>query len=320
MKTLLALCAVAASSLCFGQDHFRFIVTGDDRWDTSGGRAGDENGVNVAGLTRVMAAVMAEKPVILLMNGDTVGGMKNDDDEYSQFQTYLRVMKPVYDSGIKVLTIRGNHEMHSTNASAVWRKVFVGEYANPEGGPPGEEQETFEYKYGNTLFLGLDEFVTNEATINQPWVDSVLAKEHATHIVAFAHKMAFKSGHHVDGMNSVPEARDKFLESLINAGSRMIFFGHDHLYDHEFAVEDGQPDANGIHQVVVGTAGAPFVHGRNDEPTDGKWKLTHLGHVEGKLGYCVVDIDGKKATVTFKAESSPGKFETADSFVVQAAG
>jgi hypothetical protein len=66
--------------------------------------------------------------------------------------------------------------------------------------------------------------------------------------------------------------------------------------------------------VVVGTAGAPFVHGKNEEAADGNWKLTHLGHVEGKIGYCVVDIDGPKVTVTYKAESAPGKFEAADSF------
>jgi hypothetical protein len=313
----LALCGLAAA--CFSQDHFRFVVTGDDRWDTGHTREGlDENGVNVTAMKRLAQAIIAEKPQILLFNGDCVGGGKTDDEEASQFATFMGTMKPIYDAGIKVLSIRGNHEMHCPHSSDVWRKTFSGPYENPGGGPAGEEDLTFAFPFGNALFLGLDEFQSDSPTINQAWLDGVLAQNHATHIFAFAHKMAFKSGHHVDGMNTVPEARDKFLTSLVNAGARAVFFGHDHLYDHEIALKNGWPESKALHQVVVGTAGAPFVQGKNTEAADGDWKLTHLGHVEGKLGYCVVDVDGAKVTVTYKAESAPGVFDPADTFSFEA--
>jgi len=310
--------SMAALTLpALAQDHLRFIVTGDDRWETKGGRPGDENGVNVTGMRKLVKAIIEEKPAILLFNGDTIGG-GNDEEEASQYKTFMGVMKPIYDAQIKVLAVRGNHEMHAPHADDLWRSTFSGPYANPTTSPKGEEGYTFSYTVGNTLFLGLDQFKTPQPVINQQWLDEMLAKSHATHIFAFGHKMAFKSGNHVDGMNTVPDARDKFLESLSNAGGVTVFFGHDHLYDHLTASEAGWAEGRVMHQVVVGTAGAPFVHGKSAEAMDGKWKLSHLGHVEGRLGYCVVDIDGAKVTVTFKAENSSGVFEEADKFSYEA--
>ncbi len=123
--------------------------------------------------------------------------------------------------------------------------------------------------------------------------------------------MAFFSGNHTDGMNTVPEARDAFMKSLIGAGAKMVFFGHDHLYDDAIAK---LPDGKEIRQIVCGTAGAPFVNGKPLTDSDGDWKITRAGHVEHKLGYCVVDVDGNHGKFVFKAESNPGVFEVADSF------
>ena len=173
---------------------------------------------------------------------------------------------------------------------------------------------TFAYTAGNCLFLGLDEFKSKQVGINQDWLDKTLAAPHPQHIFAFAHKMAFRSGHHDDGFETDPPARDKFMNSLSGAGARMVFFGHDHLYDRRSAKLADWPDSKSIHQVVVGTAGAPFVKGSDEMGDIGNWQVTKLGHVEGKLGYCVVDVDGPKVTMTFKAETSPGVFETADTF------
>jgi hypothetical protein len=309
---------LVASGLCSAQDHFRFVVTGDDRWDTSHPRDGESNGVNVAGFTRVVTAILAEKPAIVLFNGDTIGG-GDDAEEASQYKTYLGVIQPLYDARIRVLNIRGNHEMHAPHSSDLWRSTFSGPYANPGDGPKGEEDLTFSLSFGNSLFLGLDEFATQDPVINQAWLDATLSKTRATHVFAFAHKMAFKSGHHVDGMNTVPDARDKFLDSFSNAGGVALFFGHDHLYDHLTAAKTGWPAGKEIHQIVVGTAGAPFVQGTSSDASDGQWALKHLRHVEGKLGYCVVDVDGSTVTVTYKAETEPGKFEVADTFSFMAA-
>ncbi len=299
------------------QTHVRFVVTGDDRWSTNSPRPGmDENGVNVTGFGRVVNAIIAEKPDVLLLNGDLVGGGKTDEEELSQFETWMKVAKPLYDAKIKVLAARGNHEMHCPHASDVWKKTFSGPYSNPTDGPEGEEGMTYAFTFKNCLFLSVDQFGDKELGINQTWLDKTLRAPHAPHVFAFAHKMAFFSGNHVDGMNTVPTKRDAMLNSLHDAGARSIFFGHDHLYDHLAAKLPGWSEDQSIHQFVVGTAGAPFVKGKPLNATDADWTLARqaTGHVEQKLGYLVVDVDGKNVKIEFKAEKSPGVFETVDTY------
>ena len=306
--------ALGLATMSMAQDHFKFVVTGDGRWETKGGRPGDENGVNVTGMRRLVAAILQEKPAVLLFTGDTVGGTKDDDAQASQFKTWLNVMKPAYDAGIHVLVGRGNHEIHCPHANDVWRAAFSGPYANPGGGPAGEEDMTYAFTYGNAVFISLDQFQTKEPVINQAWLDKTLADNKQLHIFPFAHKMAFRVAHHVDGMDENVAARDKFMDSIANAGGRTFFCGHDHLYDHTAVTLPGWSDDKAIHQYVVGTAGAPFYTGTDHGGQNGAWKLNTLGHVEGKLGYCLVEVDGPKVTLTFKAENEKGAFEDADKF------
>ncbi|AIE87941.1 metallophosphoesterase family protein [Fimbriimonas ginsengisoli] len=311
---LVALC-LAATPLRPAADHVRFVVTGDDRWNTNSPRPGmDENGVNVTGLGRLVKAILDEKPDVLLVNGDLVGGADTDETESSQFDTWLKTMKPVYDAGIKVLAARGNHEMHCPHPADVWRKALSGPYSNPNDGPAGEEGMTYAYPLKNVLFLSLDQFQQKELGVNQEWLDKTLKAPHPPHVFAFAHKMAFFSGNHTDGMWTVPAARDSLIKSLADAGARTVFFGHDHLYDHLAAKLPGWPEDRAIHQFVIGTAGAPFVKGKTLTTTDQEWSLSRIAHVEQKLGYCLVDVDGDKVTITFKAEGNQGVFEKADEF------
>jgi hypothetical protein len=315
MPLLAAIAFLSSVAPGFAEDHVRFIVTGDDRWNTNNPRPGlDENGVNVTGLKRLLEAAIKDKPDALLLSGDLVGGGKTDEEEASQLQTFLKVMQPAYDAGIKVLTVRGNHEMHCPNADDVWRKAMTGPYANPTTGPKTEQGLTYAYTMKNCLFIALDEFEGEKLGVNQAWLDEVLKGPHPPHVFAFAHKMAFFSGNHVDGMTTVPDARDALIKSLVDAGARTVFFGHDHLYDHLLAKLPDWPDSKAIHQIVCGTAGAPFVRGKQLNETDHDWKLTRIAHVEQKLGYCLVDVNGPKVSFTFKAETSPGVFEAADKF------
>jgi Calcineurin-like phosphoesterase len=296
-------------------DHVRFVVTGDDRWNTKAPRPGlDENGVNVTGLGRIVTAILSEKPDALLFNGDLVGGGETDEEETSQFDTWLKKMKPIYDAGIRVLAARGNHEMHCPHAADVWKKALSGPYANPMNGPVGEEGMTYAFPLKNVLFLSLDQFQTKDLGINQAWLDQTLKAPHPPHVFAFAHKMAFFSGNHTDGMNTTPEPRDRFIESLASAGARAVFFGHDHLYDHVAAKLSGWTDTQAIHQFVVGTAGAPFVTGKELPKADGNWSLARVAHVEGALGYCLVDVNGPKVTIVYKSEKAPGDFEAVDTY------
>lgn len=297
------------------QDHVRFIVTGDDRWNTSAPRAGlDENGVNVTGFGRVIKAILTEKPDAFVVNGDLIGGGSTDAEESSQLETWFKVAQPIYDAGIKVLTMRGNHEMHCPDPFGVWRKAMSGAHANPGAGPVGEEGLTYAYTIKNVLFIALDQFKSQEPVVNQTWLDTILKAPHPQHVFAFAHKMAFFSGNHTDGMWDALPQRDTFMKSLKEAGAKTVFFGHDHLYDHLSAKLPDWGDDQAIHQFVIGTAGAPFVKGKTLTTKDHDWTLNRIAHVEKELGYCVVDVDGPKVTIVYKSEKTAGDFVPVDTF------
>ena len=310
---IIAACSLLASlAIAAKAETWRFIVTGDGR--SGSGRPEDHNGVNTVIMAELAKAIVDEKPKLLLFSGDLIAGPKTDDEMESQLKTWLEVMKPVYDAGIKVYNIRGNHEMHVPHPEAVWRKIFTGPFEMPMNGPKGEEGMSFTVNYQNALFIGVDEFQGETVHVNQPWIDDILKQNKATHIFAFSHKMAFRSGHHDDGLETEPAARDIFVKSLITAGSKVVFFGHDHLYDHRILTAQGDSADKAIHQFVIGTAGAPLVKG-NDEPgNNGTWKVEKVSHIEGKYGYAVVDVDGANVTITFKARVSPGVFQSADTY------
>jgi len=293
-------------------DSWKFIVTGDDR--SGKGRPEDHNGVNTVILAEIAKAMIAEKPKLVLMSGDLINGPKSDAEMESQLATWLEVMKPVYDAGIKVYNIRGNHEMHVPHPEDVWTKMFSGPYAMPSNGPQGEVGMSFTVSYGGALIVGLDEFQSKDIHINQAWLDGVLKNKTEKHLFVFSHKMAFRSGNHDDGLETNPPARDALIKSLIAAGGRTAFFGHDHLYDHKAFTAPGDPASRTLHQFVIGTAGAPLVHGNDDPGNNGDWKVQKISHIEDKYGYAVVEIDGSKVTITFKARTAPGVFEPADSF------
>ena len=295
-----------------GAAPWKFIVTGDGR--SGKNRPEDKNGVNVVVMAELAKAIVDEQPKLLLFSGDLIAGPKTDEEMESQVDTWLGVMKPVYDAGIKVYNIRGNHEMHVPHPEAVWKKKFVGPYALPMNGPKGEEGMTFTAAYDNVRIIGLDEFQSDESKINQAWLDQDLKDNTSQHVFTFAHKMAFRSGNHDDGMETNTAARDTFVKSLIAGGERVAFFGHDHLYDHLVASLPGQPEDNSLHQFVIGTAGAPLVHGKADAGNNSIWTVKRLNHIEDKYGYAVVEIDGPKVTITFKARTAPGIYEVADTF------
>ena len=308
---LAAAFALAALATFSQAEGWKFLVTGDDR--SGKNRPEDHNGVNTLILGELSKAFLAEKPKFVLFSGDLINGPKTDVEMEGQLATWLETMKPVYDAGIKVYNIRGNHEMHVPHPDAVWQKMFVGPYALPTNGPKGEDEMSYTVSYENTLIIGLDEFQAknDEAHINQSWLDETLAKKKAQHVFVFAHKMAFRSGHHDDGMELDPTARDKFVNSLLGAGARVAFFGHDHLYDHRALTNSA---GKTLDQFVIGTAGAPLVTGNDELGNNTGWKVQKVKHIEGQYGYAVVEVDGPRVTITYKTRTAPGVYVAADSF------
>ena len=290
------------------------MVSGDGRCDTKKPRPEDKNGVNVVITKEIAEATIRENARYLLWTGDLVGGADEKDAFEKELMTWRGIMDPVYDKGIKVLPVRGNHETHCNESVQVWDKVFSGKYGLPQNGPMDEKNRTFFVEDGNTLIVGLDEFETRIPSVNQPWLDSVLKTHKKPFIFSAGHEAAFMDGHHKEVLDADPAKRDAFWKSLVAAGARTFFAGHDHLYDHMVITQDSPNPGPELHQFVAGTAGAPYYDPGPYTGVNDGWKIKRVKAIGKTYGYLLVEVEDDKVTITFKGRTAPGVYVPMDSF------
>jgi len=304
-----------ATSVAVHAEKWCFIVAGDGRADPKAHRPEDNNGINTLITSEIRDAVFAEKAKFLMWTGDLVYGYAKDPDEFEkQLRSWREIMEPLYSKHIPVLACRGNHDASSTDAWARWDKVFTGKYALPNNGPAGEKNLTFYFTRGPVLAIGLDQYQQKGEAVNQPWLDEVLSRHKKPFIFAMGHEPAFMDGAHKDTMDASPEKRDAMWTSLMNAGARTFFCGHDHFYDHMVITKASGTPATEMHQFTAGTAGAPFYKQGDYAGNNTGWKLARMKHIDGTYGYLLVEIDGRNARITFKGRTAPGRYEPMDSF------
>ena len=268
-----------------------FVVMGDSRG------SGPDSQVNTNLLRELAQAVVRDRPAFVLFPGDLVYS-----GSLSAFQSWTNAMAPVYEAGIPVYPVIGNHDNADPDAFV---QVF-GETI-PDNGPAGELNRTYSIVHSNALILALDTLV-NSGRIHQAWVESTLATNTRPHVFAFGHLPAFKVNH-PDGLGDYPGPRDEFWRCLADARTRAYFCAHDHFFDHA-RVDDGDGNpSNDVHQCIVGTAGAPLrVDGAYDGD-NGSWIPRRIYH-EQQYGYVTVYVGETDVAVRWKHRTAPGAYST----------
>jgi calcineurin-like phosphoesterase family protein len=281
---------------------WRFIVTADSRSDSHS----DNNGVNVKILTEVATEILARDVEFVLFAGDLSNGGVSQELMEVEFLTWRDTMQPVYDAGIGVYPVRGNHDVGSPAGTTAWNNVFRDESANggtnylmPQNGPDGEKNLTYSVTHRNVFAMGFDQLATpnhDKNYVHQGWMDDQLAANTKTHIFAFGHFTAFKMIW--DSLGDHPAARDLFWNALENSGGRTYFCGHEHFYNHARADDDGDPN-NDLHQYVVGSAGASIHIWNGTYPGDNGGRIITPIYHTTRFGYILVEIDDCQVKLTW---------------------
>ena len=263
---------------------WRFVVCGDTRGE---GGASDPY-YNPTILPEIASAVanMSPQPAFLLVPGDLI-----NSGSLAGFRAWTNVMSPVYAAGIPIYPVLGNHDDNDVTS---YKAVFAASI--PNNGPSTEIDRTYFIAYSNVLILNLDTYVTS-GQVNQSWINAVLATNTRPHIFAQGHMPAFKANH-ADCLDDYPTQRNTFWNSLSDVHCRIYFAGHDHFYNHA-QINDGDGNAtNDVHQMIVGTGGAPaytsYAYDGDNNPY-----TPQLVYSEYENGYVVVEIDGYSATTTW---------------------
>lgn len=281
---LLLLCQGLAGD--HARAEFKFLVYGDSRGVTSADPVNDEI------LGEIAAFTVLENPAFVLFVGDlSLNGTQ------AHLTAWSNAMQTVYQAGIPIYPIRGNHELFVNLFTAFFDRAI------PDNGPPGFVNRTYSFTHQNALFLNLD---TSGNHTQPDWVESVLATNTLPHVFVQGHVPAFKLSH-PDCLDDYQTERNRLWAALRAAGARAYFCGHDHFYEHARIDDgDGKPH-NDIHHFTVATAGAPLVADSVYDGDNGPYTPVRINHNQ-TFGYLVVRVDGLKVRTHFVGRVSPGVY------------
>lgn len=185
----------------------------------------------------------------------------------------------------------------------------------PEGSPRRlNGYPTYAFGYGNTFVVTFDSDIADDS-VQFAWVKSQLeGVDHTryTNIVAFFHHPIFSSGPH--GASVVePQTRilrEKWMPLFRANHVRLLFVGHEHLFEHWVERYRDSTGWHRIDQVVSGGGGAPLYPYRG-EPSLSQYirsnsadsvRVQHLVRPGADPGqnpfhFVVVHVDGTKLTL-----------------------
>ena len=296
MKKNILMIIFAISTLMHAQQATRFMVVSDMHFYSPSPNFKETL------FYEIVQAAIDEKVNFIFFTGDLViSGFTTSAEQDSALKDWRFLLDTLSVHNIQVFACRGNNDFNKE----AWDSLFTGDYALPQNGPENEHNITYSFETNNLFFISLDQYM-EEHRINQDWLDDQLAKNDKPHVFVAGHEPAFKLLHS-NCMGAYPDERNIFWESLIRAGVKIFFCGHDHFYDHAVIDDgDGNPD-NDVHQVIVGTGG--YLH--NDASYDGdngRWTPVRVFHEEAN-GYALIDIHDSEVKLIWKHRIGQNVFE-----------
>src|SRR2546422_8424550 len=254
-----------------GITKFSYIVYGDTRGRRDGVELQYEHGLVVDGmLAAIKQLENTEYPVRwVLQTGDAVvdgGDARQWNNSFVELVNRLTT-----DGGVSYFLAPGNHDVTAAdNLEAPQRQQGLRNYlqAMSQLIPPDNAQRrlpgypTYAFGYGNTFVLALDSNIANDTTQFE-WAKRQLEglnRNRYVNVIAAFHHPVFSSGPH-GGPNLEPPSaamRTRYMPLFQAHHVRMVFAGHDHLFEHWV---ERYTDSSGRHRmdlVTTGGGGAPI--------------------------------------------------------------
>lgn len=150
----------------------------------------------------------------------------------------------------RIRPVPGNHEYQTPDASPYFS------YFGSAAGEPGEGWYSFDLGDWHIIALNSnceDVGGCDAGSPQEEWLRADLAANESRCTLAFWHAPRFSSGKEHGGTRDVED----LWRALAEANADVVLAGHEHLYERfEPLNADGDPDASGVRQFVVGTGGA----------------------------------------------------------------
>ena len=247
-----AAAALAASRFSFGEeaarDPNRFALVSDSHIDADPSKVKNETDLT-GNLKKVVAAIIALKPApAAMLHG---GDLALDTGEAGDYANFLGLVKPLWQNGIPVHLMMGNHD----NRERFWTALNA---KDTEGPVPDRQITVVESPYADWYLLdSLEKTNSTPGVLGEKqlaWLAKSLDAKPDKPAIVFTHH------HPLDGEpQKFPGLTD--TRQLIDILSprkqvKLLVFGH----THDFVVYDKQPD--GLHRINLPPTAYIFKPGR----------------------------------------------------------
>lgn len=214
--------------------------------------AGDIAGCDTTGDEQTAAILAANPGVPVLALGDQAYPNGTPSDYANCFDPSWGKLRA------RIHPVPGNHEYHTENASAYF--AYFGADAGPSGNPASRGYYSFDLGAWHIVALNSEQDIgANGAQL--AWLRADLAATEKRCILAYWHRPRFIASVLYEDIPDV----NPFWKELYAAGAEIVLNGHDHSYQrYRLMNPDGQADAAGIREFVVGTGGRSTYSLRED--------------------------------------------------------
>lgn len=298
-----------------GITKFSFIAYGDTRGRRDGQAIQYEHSLIIDSMIgHIKQLAETEYPVkFVLQSGDAVVDGRNVEQWNLSFVPLINRLTK--DAVVPYFLVPGNHEGTTSPEGEKNYLDAVSRLIPPEGSPRRfEGYNTYSFGYGNTFVIALDANIADDEKQYQ-WIKGQLQgldRKRYLNVIVFCHQAPFSSGPH-GGPHSEPETitlRTKYMPLFNQHHVRVLFSGHEHLFEHWV---ERYSDSSGAHRmdlVVSGGGGAP-IYAYSGEPELDDYleankannvRLEHLVRPSVERGgnpyhYVIVRVDGEKLSV-----------------------
>lgn len=251
---------------------FSFIVYGDTRGRRDGKEIQYEHSLIVDSMVATIKKLEKTPEAVrfVLQTGDAVVNGRDPKQWNTSFVDLINRLTT--DGGLPYFLAPGNHDVSGApTADAPMRRDGLRNYLDavsnlipPDGAPRRlSGYPTYAFGYGNTFIVALDSNIADDAKQFE-WARAQLEGLDRTryrHVIAFYHHSAFSSGPHGGARVEAPSTalRARYLPLFRKHHVRMVFAGHEHLFEHWVErYEDGEHRKHRMDHIVTGGGGAPI--------------------------------------------------------------
>lgn len=270
---LMIISCLASVLVMYGQNgDWRFAVVGDTHVPQA------------YTIRKILPSLIENKVEVVLFSGDLIQGGKGQTAQgmYEELSQWQELTQPLRDAGIKIIAIRGNHEadVKGDNLKA-WKELLSPDL-------------NLVYSYRNVTFIGMDNYLNGEHTVDTGWLQKALKKANKEHIIVpFGHEPAFSCNtFHPVCLDADESNRNRFWSLLEDYGIDYYFCGHTHQYNHCIVTHNGKT----IHQIVSGGGGGFLQPKRGGIHSTDEYQIKPVD-LKSETGYVLVNVSDRDLSV-----------------------